>query len=226
MDAASPLTLAASTPEISYDRRPVAAQEQRRGRPLLGPWPGTATGRPTVTERGGSEAAAEKRLEELICEYGHVVRAAVRKASGGKVHLDAEDVEQAVLLEVWKQVRREQEIRFPSSYLYRAAVRETVRLMSHQRKRNEESLDAQQHPTSDAASRRDKLEALELRESLTTCLGDLQPERRRAVEGHLAGYRVAEIMKRYDWSYSRARNLIARGMADLRGKLRAMGVER
>lgn len=154
------------------------------------------------------------------------VRAAVRKAGGGRADLDVQDVEQSVLLEVWKQVRREQEIHFPSSYLYRAAVRETVRLMARRRNRNEEPLDAQQLSRRHTDDRRGKLETLEVREALAACLGDLAPDRRKAVEGHLAGYRVGEIMQRYDWSYSRARNLIARGMADLRGKLRALGVDR
>lgn len=212
IDAAMPRLPAKSQPHIGYDRPPPV---EAAG----------LTGRCKVRESGVSEKAA-KRLEDLVCEYGHVVRAAVRKAGGGLGDLDAEDVEQSVLLEVWKQVRREQEIHFPSSYLYRAAVRETVRLMARRRSRNEESLDAGRLSPPDAAVRRGKLEALEVREAIAACLGGLSPDRRKAVERHLAGDRVSEIMQRYDWSYSRARNLIARGMADLRGRLREMGVGR
>jgi RNA polymerase sigma factor (sigma-70 family) len=210
-------------PEIGYDRLPVSVAGLSRGRSSFGLRPVAPTKRHDVSERGGSDAAA-KRLEDLVSEYGHVVRAAVRKAGGGAA--DAEDVEQSVLLEVWKQVRREQEIQFPSSYLYRAAVRETVRLMARRRTRNEEPLDAGRLAPPDTAGRRGKLEVLELREAIAACLGGLAPDRRKAVAGHLAGYRVGEIMQRYDWSYSRARNLIARGMADLRDKLRALGVDR
>ena len=201
-------------PAIGRGRRPAANLESVFG----------------VSDRGRSEESA-RRLEDLVCEYGHVVRTAVRKASGGRSGLDVEDVEQSVLLEVWKQVRREQEIRFPSSYLYRAAIRETVRLIERQRKRKEESLDTREGTpraavARTAVERRAKVESIELREAIAAGLGGLRPDRRKAVEGHLAGYRVGEIMQRYDWSYGRARNLIARGMADLRGRLRDMGVGR
>ena len=173
-----------------------------------------------------SSEPATKRLEDLVLQYGHIIRAAVRKAAGTRLRQfgpDVEDVIQSVLLEVWKQVRQEQEIQHPSAYLYRAAVRETVRLMNRVRNLKEDPLGSGvlRLPAGGAKSG-----ALELREAIDSGLGCLQPDRRKAVERHLAGYRVGEIMQQCDWSYSRARNLIARGMADLRGRLRALGVER
>lgn len=167
------------------------------------------------------------QLEDLVREYGHVIRAAVRKAAGTRLTRfgpQADDVFQSVLLEVWKQVLREQEIRFPSSYLYRAAVRETVRLMRRHQNRQEDPLGSK--VSNVVAGPGVKSDELELREAIEAGLGALQPERRKAVEHHLAGYKVGEIMRRFDWSYSRARNLIARGMADLRQRLRSMGIER
>ena len=52
----------------------------------------------------------------------------------------------------------------------------------------------------------------------------MAPDRARAVRGHLAGFNVEELMTLYGWTYQRARNLIARGMADLRTELRAKGL--
>lgn len=176
--------------------------------------------------QSSSPEPAARRLEELIEEYGHVIRGAVRKAGGtrlGPLGHDVEDVVQSVLLEVWKQVRRQQEIQHPSSYLYRAAVRETVRLMERVRNRKEDPLGSGIRAVPAGVG---KHGTIELKEAIDSGLGSLRPDRRKAVERHLAGYRVAEIMQRYDWSYSRARNLIARGMADLRDRLRTLGVER
>lgn len=42
---------------------------------------------------------------------------------------------------------------------------------------------------------------------------------------HLAGFSAEEIMAMHGWPYQKARNLIARGMAELREKLRAEGVD-
>ena len=38
------------------------------------------------------------------------------------------------------------------------------------------------------------------------------------------GFDVREIMTMYGWSYQMARNLIARGMGELRRSLRAKGI--
>ena len=68
------------------------------------------------------------------------------------------------------------------------------------------------------------LESRELGLAIRTVLSDLSPERRRAVQAHLMGYDVKEIMAMQGWPYNKARNLIARGMADLRRGLRRRGV--
>jgi DNA-directed RNA polymerase specialized sigma24 family protein len=44
------------------------------------------------------------------------------------------------------------------------------------------------------------------------------------VKAHLMGYSAQEIMTMHGWSYNTARNLVARGMADLRLELERRGV--
>jgi DNA-directed RNA polymerase specialized sigma24 family protein len=63
-----------------------------------------------------------------------------------------------------------------------------------------------------------------VQDALAEALGAMAPDRARAVRGHLAGFNVEELMKLYGWTYQRARNLIARGMADLRTELRKRGL--
>ncbi len=175
-------------------------------------------------ESGG--ASATGRLEEMATQYGHVIRVAVRRAGGDRLGVHAEDVEQSVLLEVWKQVRSERDINYPSSYFYRAAIRETVRLMKRSQSRQEEALQDEETTTRQHISPGRQACAVELRQAIDSGLGGLHPARRQAVEAHLSGDSVQDIMRQNEWSYSRARNLIARGMADLRSRLRALGVSR
>jgi DNA-directed RNA polymerase specialized sigma24 family protein len=65
----------------------------------------------------------------------------------------------------------------------------------------------------------------ELKQQVEVALASLGDDRRRATRAHLAGFQVTEIMGMYGWTYNRARNLIARGMADLRRELRARGID-
>jgi DNA-directed RNA polymerase specialized sigma24 family protein len=52
------------------------------------------------------------------------------------------------------------------------------------------------------------------------------PENRRLAVGlHLRGMTTDEIADLMEWSEPKARNLVYRGLKDLRGELRDMGVE-
>lgn len=165
------------------------------------------------------------RFEDLVERYGRLISSVVARVGGRAAGLVQEDVEQRVLLALWKQVEREQTIDHPSSYIYRAAVRETVRVL-----REEDMPPAEpvgDHPEAAGAGAGDPYQALEAREQaaqIEAGLNGLQPDRARAVRAHLAGFEVGEIMAMYGWPYQKARNLIARGMADLRDALRAQGV--
>lgn len=137
-----------------------------------------------------------------------------------------DDVEQRVALNLWRRISREQNIHHPASYLYRAAVRETVHVIREEQRREEETRSAGNAPEPEGpASPAELLEAKRLGGEIMKVLKTLQPKRERAVRAHLAGFSVAEIMRMYDWSYNTARNLIARGMGDLRAGLRERGID-
>ena len=53
----------------------------------------------------------------------------------------------------------------------------------------------------------------------------LQENRRRAVGLHLQGMTTDEIARMAGWTEPKARNLVYRGLADLRVELRGMGVD-
>jgi DNA-directed RNA polymerase specialized sigma24 family protein len=164
------------------------------------------------------------RFEDLVRRYGRLISSVVGRVGGRAAVSIREDVEQRVLLSLWKQVEREQTIDYPSSYIYRAAVRETVRVLREEDAPAGEPSD--DHP--DAALGADDphqvLEARERAAQIEAGLCGLQAERACAVRAHLAGFEVAEIMTMYGWPYQKARNLVARGMADLRSALRARGL--
>ena len=166
------------------------------------------------------------RLEELVRRYGRLIQRIVARVGGRDAALVSEDIEQTVVLGIWQQLKREQTIEHPASYVYRAAVRETIRTLERERARRaapEGLLDREGAPSIHvdpfvAVSAKEQGEAIE------ASIEQLAPDRRRAARAHLAGFEVAEIMSMYGWTYQKARNLIARGMADLRDALRNRGI--
>jgi RNA polymerase sigma factor (sigma-70 family) len=166
------------------------------------------------------------RLEELVRQYGRLIQTVVARVGGRGAALVGQDIEQAVVMGLWQQLKREQTIQHPASYVYRAAVRETIRTLQRERAqkaRSEEGSDPDGAP-SPQGDPFAALRAKEQGEAIEGSLEQLAPDRRRAARAHLAGFEVAEIMDMYGWTYQKARNLIARGMADLREALRSRGI--
>ena len=160
------------------------------------------------------------RFEWLVREYSRLIRGVVRKVAGDDAERIADDAEQEILLALWRQVRQERPIASPVSYIYRAAVRETVRLVRAVHAERGQRLEAAKHAASADPDPLARLEGTLAADRLRAALGELPDDRRRAVQAHLAGLSAEEIGAVTGWSYNRTRNLVAKGLADLRRRLR------
>jgi DNA-directed RNA polymerase specialized sigma24 family protein len=112
-------------------------------------------------------------------------------------------------------------IEFPATYVYRATIRETVRALRRAASRDMQSLDEE---GTEAIEPADPFKILVARDQLRRVhegVASLAPERRQAVQAHLTGFQFQELMSMHGWSYQKARNLVSRGMADLRLRLGA-----
>ncbi len=156
-----------------------------------------------------------------MVQYGRLVAHAVRRVTGRSGANDQADIEQEVMLALWRRLAAEQPIAHPSSYLYRAAIREAVRAVTRWHRRAEQPLDdlPAEVVRVDAEGER-AVEQRQQAERLHAVIDRLPPDRARAVRGHLAGLDVAEMMDLYEWSYQRARNLVARGIADVKAAMK------
>jgi RNA polymerase sigma factor (sigma-70 family) len=168
---------------------------------------------------------ADAQLTALVDAYASLIRRAVRRVSGPRATLIQDDVQQNVMLALWRQLERGQTIERPASYIYRAAIRETVRLIRRDHAHASAALDDERLVETAAGSDpHTHLDDKERQQALMDCLATLEAQRQLAVRAHLSGFTVTEIMEMFDWPYQRARHLIARGMADLRRVLRERGM--
>jgi RNA polymerase sigma factor (sigma-70 family) len=159
----------------------------------------------------------EDALERLVSQYSALIRNVVFRVAGRAADSLTDDVEQRVRIALWRQTDREQSITYPASYIYRIAVRETVRAVRQELRLPTESLEAgDSRPADTTANPHASLERTQVGDQIRAAVAGLSIDRRRAVKAHLAGFDVREVMRMYGWDYQKARNLIARGMADLR----------
>jgi RNA polymerase sigma-70 factor (ECF subfamily) len=140
----------------------------------------------------------------------------------------AEDIVQVALLRV-AEVRRRGETQdpLPSSYVWKVAYSATVDEIRRLRRERTVPLDdapeaydvprADGGPDGDEALRR-------LGQAIRDCLERLLTPRRITVALHLLGHEPAEIAALEGWDGRRARNLLHRGLTDLRRCLASKGI--
>ncbi len=155
-------------------------------------------------------------LTRMMTDHAPMVRRMARRMRGAAL-TSPDDIVQDVFLSVWRQVRQGRQIAYPASYVYRTARREAWRAMRRQ-PFSPAAIDPDDLPALTACPE-DRLLRSQLQQQIRRALSQLHRDRRRAVLRHLAGGSIAELMAETGWPYQRARNLVARGLGDLRRTL-------
>ena len=143
---------------------------------------------------------------------------------------DLQDVLQEVRIRLWRSSSRPQgeKAEPPSaSYVYRVAVSAAVDLLRRRRARGADqtvALDETQESIADHSDPARSVEESELSAQLDRAIEAITPSRRPVVRMYLAGYSGEEVAKVMGWSEPKTRNLLYRGLADLRERLTDMGI--
>jgi RNA polymerase sigma factor (sigma-70 family) len=173
------------------------------------------------------------RFEGLVREYGQLLRNAIARLCPPNLGLHTADIEQEATIRLWQCLRGEKEIDHPASYFYRVAATATIDAVRRVKRRREDQLrlegDDDGAPTPLPPDTERSPETLfrrrEIADKIRTALSRLPENRRRAVALHLKGMTTHEIGRMAGWTEAKARNLVYRGLADLRDELRRMGID-
>ena len=179
---------------------------------------------------------AESRLNAILDEYGAFLRRTITHFCPKDLGIHFSDIEQEARLRLWRALQSEREIRDPASYLYRIAMTATLDAVRRIKAKREEQLRLVEDEYEDEGAplalssdpnRSPEVEAgrKQLAGKVRTALARLSDNRRRAVGLYLEGMASQEIATLLGWSEPKARNLLYRGLSDLRAQLRAEGIE-
>ena len=172
--------------------------------------------------------SSEARFELLLTRYRGWVRSTLKKLSSRLLAADLEDLEQEVALRLWRQLEAEKPIENPASYLYRIASSATMDALRRYARSpkttsppadDEESVAALDFPSPHPDPER-QAAAAQQAEHLRRFQAELPANRRRAVGLYLQGFTIGEVAELAGWTEPKARNLIYRGLATLRERLK------
>lgn len=175
-------------------------------------------------------ASADQRLLRVLDDYGRALRAAVARVCRGPLGLHRDEIEQEARIRLWRAMQRETDIVDLRRYLHRIVATVAIDAMRQIRSRREIALDPFERddgapslpaaPTDSGPSPERIVAGRELAGLARQALAALPDNRRSAVGLHLQGFTTDEIAALLGWNEAKARNLVYRGLADLREKLR------
>jgi len=169
-------------------------------------------------------------LETVIDRCAEMIRRVAwrHRLSDADVH----EVIQEVRIRLWRaheggEDASEQIATAPASYVYRTAMSAALDLLRRRRARRADltvEIDEQEEFATAGNGPEQTMEASELTAQVARAIETIPASRRPVVRMYLVGYPREEIARLLGWSEAKTRNLLYRGLADLRERLTAMGI--
>ena len=143
---------------------------------------------------------------------------------------ELDDVVQETRIRVWRALDTPEKVRqAPASYIYRSTMSAALDFLRRRRARREESIDRQPHSGQSPApvdlqfvaprGADGLLIENDVKDALDRAVNLLVESRRGVVRMYLAGYDREEVAELLGWSEPKTRNLLYRGLGDVRQTL-------
>lgn len=167
-------------------------------------------------------------LESVIGRFRHMVRSVSSRHRLSDSDLD--DVVQEVRIRLWRAFPTSEQIsRVRTSYVYQTATSAALDLIRRRRAHRADVTDPVDSRTETlvtvARGPQAEVESSEALDEILAVVDGLLPPRRAVVRMYLNGYDREEIADVLGWSEGKTRNLLYRGLADLRDRLRERGID-
>lgn len=166
-------------------------------------------------------------LETVLDRFADRVRSIGRRH--GLEGDDVSDLVQEVRVRLWHALETGEKIlAVPPSYVHRTAVTAALDVLRRRRARRETpvrlSRPSGEGILGEVPSVDDRLGSTELEDQVARSLEEIPESRRPVVRMYLAGYGREEIAELLGWTEAKTRNLLYRGLGDLRERLTEIGI--
>jgi RNA polymerase sigma factor (sigma-70 family) len=173
-------------------------------------------------------------IEKAIEKFSLLIRSVIRRTSPRIATGDLEDITQEVKLNIWKElIKSEKKIHNLASYITKVAYTTTCGMMRKLAKNITVSIEESEtiqlmveNKTSTELDLPDRyLENEEVQILIKESVEQLINSRRQVVKLYLMGMDLEAISGYLDWSSDKVRNLLYRGLADLKAILKKRNLE-
>ncbi|MCC6241425.1 MAG: sigma-70 family RNA polymerase sigma factor [Gemmatimonadaceae bacterium] len=176
------------------------------------------------------EGELSPALEDVVRRFGTFIRRTAHRHRLASSEI--EDVVQETRIRLWKALGTSERIAgAPATYIHRTAMSAALDFLRRRRARREEPLVTREIDGGGATSTsllspydaEERVNTTDVETAVARAVDALVESRRAVVRMYLAGYDREEIADLLGWSEAKTRNLLYRGLSDLRATLASWG---
>lgn len=166
-------------------------------------------------------------FEALLERFADFIRIHISKFNLPKFGLDPEDISQEIRIKIWKLLNTEKEISNYPSYIKKIVHSSVIDLL--RKWKREEGIFIQEKQRKISETKKDYLAGCQqedyMKETVAEAINSLIESRRKVVKLFLLDMNIEEISAFYNWSQNKTRNLLYRGLSDLKNILKDKDID-
>jgi RNA polymerase sigma factor (sigma-70 family) len=166
-------------------------------------------------------------FENLVKNFAGLIYFHIKKFNLSNNSLDYEDISQDVILKLWKVIKNEKKIKHHSSYIKKvvnSTIIDYLRKSRRQKKaisfKMQEKIAENRIPFNKGNDPKNNLKKM-----IYEAVENLIESRKKVIKLYLLDLSIEEISILLDWTENKTRNLLYRGLSDLKNNLKENGIE-
>jgi len=171
-----------------------------------------------------AEQTKEKQFEELLSRFANFIRIHVQKYNLYRYGLDPDDVTQVIRIKIWKLLNSEKNISNYPSYIKKIVNSSVIDQLRKIRREEGIFSHEKQVAENELAYSMEMARFKSLEETVGRAVESLIESRRQVVKLYLLNLSIPEIAGYLNWSIDKTRNLLYRGLSDLKKTLKDMDI--
>jgi RNA polymerase sigma factor (sigma-70 family) len=169
----------------------------------------------------------EDEFKALLERFAVLIKYQISRFNPQRFGLDPEDVTQEIKIKIWKIFHDEKEIKNYPSYIRKIVNSSMIDLL--RKWKREEGIIIQEKQRKVSETKKDYSADLSCEDSLRETIGEatnsLIESRRKVVKLFLLGMTIEEISAYFNWTKDKTRNLLYRGLSDLKKILKKKDID-
>jgi RNA polymerase sigma factor (sigma-70 family) len=169
----------------------------------------------------------EDELRSILEKFSGLIKFHIIKFNPQKFGLDPDDISQEIKIKIWRLLHNEKNIKNHSSYIKKIVNSSVIDLLRKWKRDQGIILAEKQKKVSETKKGYPTVISFEenLRSTVAEAVDSLIESRRKVVRLHLMDMTIEEISAYFNWSTDKTRNLLYRGLVDLKNLLKNKDID-